>query len=93
MPLRAGVGVKLNEQWVAKVRFAGRYSTHDSNRITSRSSTRIPASDGLRFGDSTFDEIYVEYQPAAAGECAWGASRAKPHWLTSRANRSIATTA
>ncbi len=66
--LRAGVGIALSEQWQAKIRFAGRYSTDDRNHNHFEIFSQIPADDGLRRGDSTLDEIYLEHRPNAA----WG---------------------
>ncbi len=61
--VRPGVGIKFSEQWLAQVRFAGRYSTDDRNDPHFKIFKGIPADDGLRRGDSTLDEMYVEYRP------------------------------
>lgn len=61
--LRPGVSAKFNEQWLAQVRFAGRYSTDERNDPHFKIFKSIPAADGLRLGDSTLDEIYVEHRP------------------------------
>jgi hypothetical protein len=61
--LRAGVTAKFNAQWQARVRFAGRYSTDDRNDPYFEIFDHIPSGDGLRRGDSTLDEIYVDYRP------------------------------
>ena len=61
--VRPGIGAKFNEQWLAQVRFAGRYSTDDSNDLHFELFKSLPAEDGLRRGDSTLDELYVEYRP------------------------------
>jgi len=75
--LRPGVGVKLSEQWQAKIRFAGRYSTDDRNRNHFEIFSRIPADEGLRLGDSTLDEIYLEHQPVAAWRVRVGRFQSK----------------
>lgn len=61
--LRPGVSAKFNEQWLAQVRFAGRYSTDERNDPHFKIFKSIPAKDGLRLGDSTLDEIYIEHRP------------------------------
>ncbi|GAA4406919.1 hypothetical protein [Quisquiliibacterium transsilvanicum] len=61
--IRPGALWQITPELSAKARVAGRYSTDDSNRNHSRFFTSIPASDGLRFGDSTFDEFYLRYKP------------------------------
>ncbi len=70
--LRPGVRAKFNEQWLAQVRFAGRYSTDDRNDPHFEIFKRIPAEDGLRLGDSTLDEIYAEYRPDNAWQVRVG---------------------
>lgn len=61
--VRTGVQAKLNEQWLGQVRFAGRYSTDNRNEPHFEIFNSLPADDGLRRGDSTLDEAYVEYRP------------------------------
>lgn len=73
---RVGIGAKFNEQWRMQVRFAGRYSTRDSN-LHFKIFDNIPTQDGLRQGDSTFDEIYVEYRPADVWEILVGRFQSK----------------
>jgi hypothetical protein len=63
MRIRPGVLWQISPEFSAKARVAGRYSTDDSNDNHSKFFTSIPASDGLRFGDSTFDELYLRYKP------------------------------
>lgn len=63
MRIRAGLLWQPTSELRAKLRFAGRYSTDDSNEHHSEFFTSIPQSDGLRFGDSTIDELYLHYQP------------------------------
>jgi len=70
--LRPGVRAKFNEQWLAQVRFAGRYSTDGRNDPHFEIFKSIPAGDGLRFGDSTLDEIYVEYRSDNAWQARVG---------------------
>jgi hypothetical protein len=59
---RVGLGAKFNEQWRMQARFAGRYSS-DSNKLHFEAFNSIPTENGLRHGDSTLDELYVEYHP------------------------------
>jgi hypothetical protein len=75
--VRAGIGAKFNEQWQAQVRFAGRYSTDDRNEPHFEIFNSIPADDGLRRGDSTLDEIYVEYRPDPAWQVRLGRFQSK----------------
>ena len=75
--VRAGVNTKFNEQWLAQVRFAGRYSTDDRNDLHFEIFNSIPADDGLRRGDSTLDEIYVEYRPDPAWQVRFGRFQSK----------------
>jgi len=57
--LRVGVSSKITNSLKAKVRFAGRYSTDDRNDNHFQIFESIPSGDGLRRGDSTLDEIYL----------------------------------
>lgn len=75
--VRPGVGAKFNEQWLAQVRFAGRYSTDDRNALHFEIFNRLPADDGLRRGDSTLDELYVEYRPDTAWQVRLGRFQSK----------------
>jgi hypothetical protein len=75
--LRPGVSAKFNEQWMAQIRFAGRYSTDDRNDPHFKIFKSIPADDGLRRGDSTLDEIYVEYRPDSAWQMRVGRFQSK----------------
>lgn len=61
--LRAGVGFELTETLRAKARVAGRYSTDDRNDNHFEFFSFIPAGDGLRRGDSTIDELYLDFRP------------------------------
>ncbi|HEY9098282.1 MAG TPA: hypothetical protein VIN38_05365 [Thiobacillus sp.] len=75
--LRPGVGAKFNEQWRAQVRFAGRYSTDERNDLHFELFDSLPADDGLRRGDSTLDEMYVEYRPDRAWQVRLGRFQSK----------------
>lgn len=75
--VRLGVNAKFNEQWLAQVRFAGRYSTDDRNALHFEIFSSIPADDGLRRGDSTLDEAYVEYRPDTAWQVRLGRFQSK----------------
>lgn len=75
--LRAGIGATFNERWMAKIRYAGRYSTDESNRNHFEIFERIPAGDGLRLGDSTLDEVYLEHRPDAAWRVRVGRFQSK----------------
>ena len=59
---RVGVSAKFNEQWLVQVRFARRYST-DHSKLHFEIFNSAPTEDGLRQGDSTLDEIYLEHRP------------------------------
>lgn len=75
--LRAGVSAKLSEQWTAKARFAGRYSTDERNDLRFEIFKNIPADDGLLRGDSTLDEFYVDYQADPAWQVRVGRFQSK----------------
>ncbi len=62
--LRTGLQATINESLSARVRFAGRYSTHRSAadpEFELYSSGITPGSDGLEMGQSTFDEMWLNY--------------------------------
>jgi hypothetical protein len=61
--IRPGVLWQVTTELSARARFAGRYSTDDSNDNHFEFFTAIPQSDGLGFGDSTIDELYLRYKP------------------------------
>lgn len=61
--IRPGVLWQVTSELSARARFAGRYSTDDSNDNHFEFFTAIPQSDGLGFGDSTIDELYLRYKP------------------------------
>ena len=75
--IRLGLKAKFNDQWQAKVRFAGRYSTDESNFNHFEIFSRIPSDDGLRRGDSTLDEFYVRYQPSKQWDLKLGRFQSK----------------
>ncbi|NOY62154.1 MAG: hypothetical protein GXP10_03175 [Gammaproteobacteria bacterium] len=54
--IRPGIKATLSDAVVAKLRFAGRYSTDERNKNHAELFGSIPAGDGLRRGDSTVDE-------------------------------------
>lgn len=61
--LRLGTGVRLSEELTAKVRVAGRFSTaQESSSFFLR--THAPTADGLRLGEATIDEAYLNYRPS-----------------------------
>ncbi len=59
--LRFGVEGKFSDRWSGRIRAAGRYSTED-NPGEVKFFTSIPAPEGLRFGDTTIDELFFRYQ-------------------------------
>lgn len=63
MRIRPGVSANISDTVSAKLRFAGRYTSDDVNDNHSKFFEAIPASDGLRFGDSTIDELHVRIKP------------------------------
>ena len=75
--IRLGLKAKFNAQWQAKVRFAGRYSTYESNSNHFEIFSKIPSGDGLRRGDSTLDEFYVRYQPSKQWDLKLGRFQSK----------------
>lgn len=60
--LRVGLALSLTDTMMAKIRLAGRYSTDDRNDNHFEFFDSIPAGDGLRRGDSTIDELYLQYK-------------------------------
>ena len=55
----------------ARVRVAGRYSTHDNHNFF-KIFTAIPDTDGLRAGDATIDQLFVSLRPEPRAEIAIG---------------------
>lgn len=60
--LQLGLGANITNTLSAKVRFAGRFSTEQENFLFTMKD-HIPTTDGLRLGESTFDQIYLSYKP------------------------------
>ncbi|HUF20255.1 MAG TPA: hypothetical protein VMP00_05820 [Burkholderiales bacterium] len=61
--LRAGAEWQPTDTVSARLRVAGRYSTHE-NRNHFTVFTTIPDTDGLRAGDSTIDQLYLSFTPS-----------------------------
>jgi len=62
--LRARIGhsIKFDESWMARARLAGRYSSDPKNDYNLEFFRGIPpGKDGLSRGDTTIDELYVQY--------------------------------
>ena len=60
---RAGVKVNFSDSFSGKVRFAGRYSSDDRfNTYHFEIFETIPSDGGLRLGDSTIDEFFLQYR-------------------------------
>jgi hypothetical protein len=61
--LRVGMQAAITESLSAQLRFAGRYTTHESSGDSEFDiNTDItPGSDGLKMGQSTLDEIWLNY--------------------------------
>ena len=59
--LRVGQSVALGDNWQARARIAGRYSTDSRNDFNFEFFRNIPAGDGLRRGDTTIDELYLQF--------------------------------
>ena len=61
--LRLGVESRLSEEWIARGRLAGRFSTEqDDSRFWLKA--WAPTRTGLELGDATVDELYLDYAPA-----------------------------
>ncbi len=75
--VRIGLKAKFSDQAEAKIRFAGRYSTLESNHEHFEVFSRITAGDGLRRGDSTIDEFYLKARPADNWEVKFGRMQTK----------------
>jgi hypothetical protein len=58
---RIGVGLRLSDAFSARVRFAGRFST-EQERTTFYIRDHVPNTDGLRLGEATLDEAYLNYR-------------------------------
>ena len=61
--LRLGAETRLSEEWKVRGRLAGRFSTEqDSSRFWLKA--WAPTRTGLELGDTTIDELYLDYVPA-----------------------------
>lgn len=58
--IRFGAEGKLSERWSGRFRAAGRYST-GGNPGEVKFFKAIPTTEGLRFGDTTIDELFFHY--------------------------------
>ncbi len=61
--IRLGAAVRLSDELSAKVRLAGRFSTNQE-ALDFYVRDHAPTVDGLRFGDATIDEAYLNYRPS-----------------------------
>ena len=61
--LRLGVEAELSPAWLARGRVAGRFSD-DQDRTRFWLKAWAPTPTGLELGDSTIDELYLQYSPA-----------------------------
>lgn len=62
--LRIGAGFRLNDAFTASVRLAGRFSTEQGS-ATFYIRNHAPTTDGLRLGEATIDEAYLNYRPSS----------------------------
>jgi hypothetical protein len=61
--LRLGVEAELSPAWLARGRVAGRFSD-EQDRTRFWLKAWAPTPTGLELGDSTIDELYLQYSPA-----------------------------
>ena len=61
--IRLGAALRLRDAFSAKVRLAGRYST-EQELFDFYVRDHAPTVDGLRFGETTIDEAYLNYRPS-----------------------------
>lgn len=61
--IRAGLEWTPMDAVSARLRVAGRYSTHDNHNYF-KIFTTIPDTDGLRAGDATIDQLFVSLRPS-----------------------------
>lgn len=61
--LRLGTAFRFNDVFSAKVRAAGRFST-DQETFRFYVRDHVPTVDGLRLGEGTIDEAYLNYRPS-----------------------------
>ncbi|HEV8647535.1 MAG TPA: hypothetical protein VGR01_18400, partial [Burkholderiales bacterium] len=69
--VRAGLEWTPTDAVSARLRVAGRYSTHDNHKYF-KIFTTIPDTDGLRAGDATIDQLFVSLRPGPRSEIAIG---------------------
>ena len=69
--IRGGLKWKPSEQLSATIRLAGRYATRN-NHPHFEFFESIPDTDGLRAGDSTVDELVLQYTPTPQWEISVG---------------------
>jgi len=69
--VRAGLEWTPMDAVSARLRLAGRYSTHDNDNYL-KIFTTIPDTDGLRAGDATIDQFFVSLRPSPRSEIAIG---------------------
>ncbi len=69
--VRAGLEWMPTDAVSARLRLAGRYSTHDNHNYF-KIFTTIPDTDGLRAGDATIDQLFVSLKPSPRSEVAIG---------------------
>lgn len=74
--VRAGLGWNINNHFFAKARLATRYSSA-GNESRFKFFHNIPLNDGLAFGDTGFDELYLRYQPNSKWSVALGRLQTK----------------
>lgn len=69
--VRAGLEWTPTDAVSARLRVAGRYSTHDNHNYF-KIFTTVPDADGLRAGDATIDQLFVSLRPSPRSEIAFG---------------------
>ncbi|MDZ4297247.1 MAG: hypothetical protein U0998_03290 [Moraxellaceae bacterium] len=74
--LRAGLGWQISDSFFAKARLATRYSSA-GNKSQFKFFHSIPLNDGLAFGDTGLDELYLRYQPNKIWSVAIGRLQTK----------------
>ncbi len=87
--LRAGLQAAISDALTARVRFAGRYTTHESSGDPEFDFYQgiTPGKDGLKMGQSTLDELWLNY---AAGRWSLRAGRMQTKFeLTGVAKKSL----
>lgn len=69
--VRAGLEWTPTDTVSARLRVAGRYSSHENHNYF-RIFMTIPDTDGLRAGDATIDQLFVSLRPSPRSEIAIG---------------------